>query len=93
MKRRKTRIQQLNKVKVRNIDGEIFLIDDVAGNIHHINLLGFAIWRLARKPALATEIVALLHGAFPDRPKRELRSDFLKVQKQMLDASLIHKVK
>jgi Coenzyme PQQ synthesis protein D (PqqD) len=93
MQGRKLRIQQSRNVKVRNVDGEIFLIDDVAGNIHHTNLIGLAIWQLLRQPTKAAEVVSLLCAAFPDRPRNELRSDYLKLEQQLRSADLIKKIK
>jgi Coenzyme PQQ synthesis protein D (PqqD) len=93
MQGRKLRIQQSRKVKVRNVDGEIFLIDDEGFSIYHTNQIGLAIWRMAARPANPNDIVRTLQQAFPEKEKAEIRKDYYQLQGQMIGAGLLKRAK
>jgi len=57
----------------RQVDGDIFLIDDRRGRIHALDQMGGGIWRLLEQPQPVQDIVAVFLAAFPGRKPRELR--------------------
>ncbi len=57
----------------KEVDGEIFLIDDIQGKIHALDAMAGGIWRLLEQPTTVYEIVATFSAAFPDRKTKDLR--------------------
>lgn len=57
----------------REVDGEIFLIDDTLGEIHALDEMAGGIWRLLEQPMTVYDIVAMFSAAFPDRKSKDLR--------------------
>ena len=61
------------EVMHREVDGEIFLIDDIQGKIHALDAMAGGIWRLLEQPTTVYDIVATFSAAFPDRKTKDLR--------------------
>lgn len=57
----------------RELDGEVFLIDDTLGKIHALDVMAGAIWRLIEQPMTVYDIVATFSAAFPDMRTKDLR--------------------
>jgi hypothetical protein len=57
----------------RQVDGDVFLIDDRRGRIHALDQMGSGIWRLLEQPQPVHDIVAVFIAAFPGRKPKELR--------------------
>lgn len=57
----------------RELDGEIFLIDDTGGKIHALDAMAGGIWRLLEQPMTVYDIVATFSAAFPERKSKDLR--------------------
>ncbi|NNJ76118.1 MAG: PqqD family protein [Anderseniella sp.] len=57
----------------RELDGEIFLIDNTLGKIHALDPMAGGIWRLLEQPMTIYDIVATFSAAFPDRKTKDLR--------------------
>lgn len=57
----------------RELDGEIFLIDDELGKIHALDPMAGGIWRLLEQPMTVYDIVATFSAAFPGRKTKDLR--------------------
>jgi hypothetical protein len=57
----------------RELDGEIFLIDDTLGKIHALDPMACGIWRLLEQPITIHDIVAIFSAAFPNRKPKDLR--------------------
>jgi len=73
MKQPQTQYQRNESILQRDVDGEVFLIDDVRGNIHALDPFASGIWRLLENPVSVNEIVAVFLAAFPDRQPKEIR--------------------
>ncbi|MGI9511698.1 MAG: PqqD family protein [Anderseniella sp.] len=61
------------EILYREVDGEIFLIDDARGKIHALDAMAGGIWRLLEQPMTVYDIVATFSAAFPDRKSKDLR--------------------
>ena len=57
------------------VEGERFLADAEGAAIHHLNLVGGAIWGLLQEPIGRDEIVDVLRAAFPDADARQIDAD------------------
>jgi hypothetical protein len=57
----------------RQVDSEMFLIDDDHGSIHSLDAVAAGIWRLLEEPHGEHEIVAIFKAAFPQRNAKDLR--------------------
>jgi len=73
MKQPQTQFQRNSSILQRDVDGEVFLIDDERGKIHVLDPFASGIWRLLEKPVSVNEIVAVFLAAFPDRKPKEIR--------------------
>lgn len=62
-------------VQLRAVDDDSFLIDPENGTIHHLNMLGAAIWRQLDEPVAVDDLLDLLCAAFPDVPKTRIKLD------------------
>lgn len=69
------RLKQAGDVELRSVDAEHFLLSPKHRTIHHVNDMGFAIWRFFAQPRSHRELHALLEAAFPDVPADRLRRD------------------
>ena len=68
-----SRYSRAPRIIERQVDGEVFLIDDVRGRIHSLDAVAAGIWRLLEQPQAEHEIVAVFAAAFPERKVKELR--------------------
>lgn len=57
------------------VDGDHFLAGMDGRTVHHLNLIGSAVWRLLKAPTTAEEILSVLHNAFPEVPRTRLEGD------------------
>ena len=62
-----------DRIIEREVEGDIFLIDDRRGRIHALDQMGGGIWRLLEQPQQLQDIVAVFMAAFPGRKPKELR--------------------
>jgi hypothetical protein len=53
-------------IRLRSVDGEMFLADAADAGIHHLNTVGVGIWNLLAEPTDRTEATEVLMAAFPD---------------------------
>jgi len=61
-----SRLRQNPAIRLRAIDGELFLTDDEGLAIYHLNAVGAGLWNLLTAPTSETEAIEVLRGAFPD---------------------------
>ncbi|MEO1161915.1 MAG: PqqD family protein [Pseudomonadota bacterium] len=73
----------------RELDGEIFLIDDTLGKIHALDPMACGIWRLLEQPITSYDIVAMFSVAFPDRKPKDLRRQVSRLLDDMRQNSLV----
>ena len=73
----------------RELDGEIFLIDDTLGKIHALDPMACGIWRLLEQPITIHDIVAIFLAAFPDRKSTELRRQISRFLNDMRQNNLV----
>ncbi len=69
------RLRQNPAVRLREVDGELFLADAEGWGIHHLNAPGAGLWRLLRQPMAVSEAVEIMAGAFPEVPRRRVEED------------------
>lgn len=68
-------LRQNPAVKLRAIDGELFLVDADGEGIHHLNPVGAGVWNLLADPVSEREAVEVLAGAFPDIERARIERD------------------
>jgi hypothetical protein len=51
---------------VRDVDNQLFVIDEPGGQIHHLNETASAIWRLLEEPQSANDIIRTFRFLYPD---------------------------
>ncbi len=73
----------------RDVDGHIFLIDDVNEKIHALDPIASAVWRLVDQPMDTKGIVSVFQEAFPDRPKGTVRKEITKFTDELFRKQLL----
>lgn len=73
----------------RELDGEIFLIDDTHGKIHALDPMACGIWRLLEQPITNYDVVAIFSAAFPDRKPKDLRRQISRFLNDMRQNNLV----
>lgn len=63
---RQIAFRQNPSVRLRAVDGELFLADAEGWAIHHLNPIGAGVWKLLEQPITVGEALEVLHGAFPE---------------------------
>ena len=66
-----------------------FLVDPASDAIHHLNEFGAAVWRLFAEARRPSDVVELIHAAFPEVPKPEISRDLTSLIATMLHSSLL----
>jgi len=84
--------QRVAHVVARDVDGEIFLIDDVRGRIHSLDAIGSAVWRLLEEPMSVYDMVEVFAQAFPDRKPKQLRKYVADLVADLVDKRVIKSV-
>jgi hypothetical protein len=51
---------------IRELDGELFIVDEHKKRIHHLNVTASAIWRLLETPATANNVISVFRHLYPD---------------------------
>jgi hypothetical protein len=69
------KLKQSRSVRLREVDGAVFLTDAEGFGIHHLNPLGASLWQLMAEPLRQTEAVEILVGAFPDAERARIVKD------------------
>ena len=67
----------------------MFLADGQGATIHHLNLIGTAIWSLLAEPMTADEMMNLLMAAFPDHDPGSIESDQGSLIDELLTKNLL----
>lgn len=62
-------------VRMRTVDGEVFLTDAEGWGIHHLNASGAGLWRLLEQPVTTREAVDVMAAAFPAVSRQMLEQD------------------
>ncbi|MBJ3762632.1 PqqD family protein [Maribius pontilimi] len=55
-----------SRIIPREVETDIFLIDEVGGAIHHLNRTAAALWRLIETPAPRKDVLRQFRYLYPD---------------------------
>ena len=64
-------LRQNDRLELREVEGQIFLIDEEGGKIHHLNETASAVWRLLETPRTRKEILSEFRGVSSRRQTAE----------------------
>jgi hypothetical protein len=90
MARSDRRLRKIPKLISREVDGEFFVIDDVAGRIHSLGQAGSAVWRLLDQPQSREDCVEVFSDAFPEHGRAKLEELVDGVIAQLDEAGLVY---
>ncbi len=76
----------------RRVDQDVFLVDEETTAIHQLNAVGAAIWEMLEEPRKLSEILDILHTAFPDKSKKTIKKDVKALLEDFLDEELIEEL-
>ncbi len=71
------------------LDDEVLLIDEAKDVIFNLNPIGTAVWNFLESPRKLSEILQVLHAAFPDIPGEQISRDTDLLLAQLKDRRLI----
>lgn len=72
---RRTRMQQNSSIRLRSVDGDLFLADAEGWGIHQLNSSGAGVWKLLAQPICVEEAIEVFRGAFPDADRATVEKD------------------
>lgn len=67
--------RRVRTVREEAVDDKLFLIDREEAAIHMLEPVGQAVWRLLLEPVSIDEVTDILHRAFPDTDRAQIRDD------------------
>ena len=76
----------------RQVDGDVFLINDEVGRIHALESMAGGIWRLLDEPLAVHEIVTVFASAFPAFKPKELRRNVNRLMGQLEHNGLTQRI-
>ena len=71
----RTRLLQNASIRLRSVDGELFLADAEGWGIHHLNATGAGVWKLLARPICAAEVIEVFQSAFPTADRLAMERD------------------
>ncbi|EPX78954.1 PqqD family protein [Litoreibacter arenae] len=84
-------LRQNEWLDVRQLEGQIFLIDEEGGRIHHLNETASALWRLLDTPATRKEVVAEFRFLFPEEDPVRLKSAIKGLLRDLVETGILKK--
>ena len=77
-------------LSVEEVDGELFVVDNIQNKIHSIGQVGSAVWRLLDAPHTRSECLQVFFEAFPDNNKEEIELLLYKTIDDMENKGIIY---
>lgn len=89
----KTLLHRNPSVIVRELDGEIFILDERDKRIHHLNITASAIWRFLETPASVNQVLAVFRQIYPNEDQTMLKKLLRKSIAKMRTKDILHQRK
>lgn len=86
-----TRYRRRPDISENRMGDDLFLVDPVSGEIHHLDMTATALWTLLAEPADMDGIIAIFGAAFPDQSAARLRADLEPALSAMIDGGLVER--
>jgi hypothetical protein len=80
---------QAANVDMREVAGDVFLACRDTQSIHRLNSAGAAFWRAIEQPRRLGDIVELFVLAFPDVPRRKIKTDCTRLAHELARLKLV----
>ena len=84
-------IRRAGHVVSRMVGLTAFLVDISNNEIHHLNVMGLALWNLIATPLDEETIAEIFQAAFPDAPPETVRADLAAVIARFVSAGLVER--
>jgi len=84
------KLHQNPNLDIRELDGELFILDERLKCIHHLNVTASAIWRFLEKPAKSKEVLAVFREIYPDADQTALKASLRKSMRWMRANDILH---
>ena len=82
-------LRQNRDLVLREVDGQIFLIDEAGGAIHHLNETASAIWRLLEQPASQNAVIREFRFLFPDEEAGRIKRSIREALRDLADRGIL----
>ena len=82
-------LNQNNRLVVREVEAQFFLIDEEGGTIHHLNETASAIWRLLDEPATSNKVIEMFRFLYPDENVRDLKRSIRSLLRDLVDRNIL----
>jgi len=73
------------KTQFREVGDEIFLVHPDGEQIHNLNPMAAALWRLLEEPITGREMAAVVQAAFPIMAMAKIEDDIKRVLSEFLE--------
>jgi hypothetical protein len=88
-----TRLHHCTGLITRELDNELFIIDEPNKRIHHLNITASAIWRFLEIPASSNQVIAIFRQLYPDADQTMLKGSIRHSLAWMQRKEILHKTK
>tara|TARA_R110002124_G_scaffold286736_1_gene468507 strand:+ start:1828 stop:2103 length:276 start_codon:yes stop_codon:yes gene_type:complete len=85
-----TMLMQNRNLIIRELDGDVFILDERDKRIHHLNITASAIWRFLETPARANDVIAIFRHLYPDADQRQLKKSIRQSLAWMRRKDILH---
>lgn|GEM_PF-977385 len=85
-----SRIRRQKGVKFREVGDEIFLVHPDGEQIHNLNSMAAALWRLLGQPITGQEMANVVQTAFPIMAMTKVEEDVKRILTELLERGFVH---
>ena len=68
----KKKFRKFHNLDSREVDGEYFVVDNLAGSIHSLGRSGSAVWRLLDEPQSKKDCATVFEDGFPQEGEEKI---------------------
>ncbi|MDJ0638895.1 MAG: PqqD family protein [Paracoccaceae bacterium] len=86
-------LRQNPELEPREVEGQIFLIDEEGGKIHHLNRTASAVWRLLETPFDQNAIIDQFRFLYPDEDAKRLKKSIRSLLRDLADQKVLIRVR
>ncbi len=86
-------LRQNGDLIVREVEAELFLIDEQGGRIHHLNATASAVWRMLDEPATSKAIIRQFRFLYPEEDAKHLKSAIRDLLRDLADRDILNRMK
>jgi len=84
-----TKVSRHPKTQFREVGDEMFLVHPDGEQIHNLNPMAAALWRLMEEPITGQDMADIVQAAFPIMARTKVENDINQVLSQLLNLGFV----